>query len=457
MTSASKSNRLMLVVLAVIIITALIDVAFARLYDLIAKQPLSIWRFAVFGSIASICIVGQFFILGYVNRKTTQVRTVAKLHIWRIHQIVRITQYVLIGILITLVLQVFLELQYLTLLVMIAVWVSYGLAVGALGLLAWRFLAWSLSNRSFLIILYALSAASLSVNLGITLVYVTDILVDRPSLTKPFSAGSMVSIAPHSRTAMLNSGFFVSSVVSFGLLWIATAALLHHRAQQLGKLRHWMIIGAPLVLFASQFGSIFARVFDPLIATSDAVTFTIWITMIFTLSKPIGGILFGAAFFTIARNFKNDSVLRNYLIISAVGFVLLFVCNQAAVLAVTPFPPYGVVTTSFVGLASYLILLGIFSSAISMSQDAKLRVMVRKTMLDQSGLLDTMGSAHLKQEIQKKVVEVMRDNSVKIIADTGIETPPSEDDIKQYVDDVLKELRKKNGRRPDARGSDSWD
>jgi hypothetical protein len=173
------------------------------------------------------------------------------------------------------------------------------------------------------------------------------------------------------------------------------------------------------------------------------VTFTIWITLIFTLSKPVGGILFGFALFTIARNFRGDSVLRNYLIISAIGFVLLFVSNQAAILAVTPFPPYGIATTSFVGLASYLVLVGLFSSAISISQDAGLRDLVRKTALDQSGLLDTMGSAQIKQEITRKVAKLMRDNSEKMIADTGIETTSSDDDLKRYVDEVLRELGRK--------------
>lgn len=458
MVSAStQSNRVMLIVVAVIIVTALIDVSLARLYDLITKQPLSMWRFASFATIASICIVGQYFILAYVGRKSVQIRSVTKLHFLRIHQFVSGAQYILMAILVTLVFQVFLLLQYHTLLLTIAVWISYGVSVAALVILARRLLAWYLSNRNFLIILYALASASLSINMAITLLYVTDILIDRPTEMKPFSAGSMVSIPPNSPTAMLNSGFFVSAVISYGLLWVATAALLHRRALQLGRLRHWLIIGAPLVLFASQFGSFFARAFDPLIASSDPVTVTIWITLIFTLSKPIGGILFGVAFFTITRNFKGDTVLRNYLIISAVGFVLLFVSNQASVLVVSPFPPYGIMTTAFVGLASYFILLGIFSSAISISQDARLRNMVRKTALDQFRLLESMGTAQLKQEIQKRVEKIAKDNSEKMIEETGIGTPPSEDDLKNYVDEVMKELRKKNEKSPAAPKSDIGD
>ena len=139
----------------------------------------------------------------------------------------------------------------------------------------------------------------------------------------------MVSILPYTERAVLNSGFFISSIVSFALLWSATAVLLHHYVSKFGRLRFWAIIASPLILFLGQFASYFGAVLDPLLSL-DPVSYTMFVTLVFTLSKPIGGVLFGIAFFTLARNVRQNAALRNYLIISALGFVLLYVSNQAS-------------------------------------------------------------------------------------------------------------------------------
>ena len=80
-----------------------------------------------------------------------------------------------------------------------------------------------------------------------------------------------------------------------------------------------------------------------------------------------GGILFGVAFWTIARNISNN-IVRDHIIISAYGFVLLFISEQAIVLTYLAYPPFGYATVSFMGLSSYLIFIGIYSSAISIAK-----------------------------------------------------------------------------------------
>ena len=59
--------------------------------------------------------------------------------------------------------------------------------------------------------------------------------------------------------------------------------------------------------------------------------------------------------------------------LKGIGLVLLFASNQAIIFVNEPYPPYGFVSVLYVGLASYLVLIGIYSSAISISEDSKLR------------------------------------------------------------------------------------
>ena len=61
------------------------------------------------------------------------------------------------------------------------------------------------------------------------------------------------------------------------------------------------------------------------------------------------------------------------MIVSSYGFALLFISNQAIVLVSAPYPPFGLATISFTGLSSFLVTLGIYSSAVSLAHDAKLR------------------------------------------------------------------------------------
>ena len=110
-------------------------------------------------------------------------------------------------------------------------------------------------------------------------------------------------------------------------------------------------------------GKIFFQVHaydDPLLALSVY-------NLIYTVAKPAGGILFGIAFWTIAKHLPNQAV-RKYMLISAFGIMLIFAANQSIYLVLVPHPPFGLVTVPFMGLASYLFYLGIYSASISVSE-----------------------------------------------------------------------------------------
>jgi hypothetical protein len=116
----------------------------------------------------------------------------------------------------------------------------------------------------------------------------------------------------------------------------------------------------------------------------------------------VDGILFSVAFWIIARKLSGNNVVRNYMIISAYGLVLVFVSNQAVVLVSAPYSPFGLATTSFTGLSSYLLLVGIYSSAISVAEDSKLRQTIRKLAVKEAKFLGSIGSAQMEDELQKR-------------------------------------------------------
>jgi hypothetical protein len=129
------------------------------------------------------------------------------------------------------------------------------------------------------------------------------------------------------------------------------------------------------------------------------------------------------------------------MVISAYGLVLLFASNQAIVLVTAPYPPFGLASASFVGLSSYLVVAGVYSSAISVSLDLALRRTIRKSVADQSKLLDSIGTAQMQQEFQSRVLAVTRKISERVEEETGVETSMTEEGMKQHLNDVLKEIR----------------
>jgi hypothetical protein len=130
------------------------------------------------------------------------------------------------------------------------------------------------------------------------------------------------------------------------------------------------------------------------------------------------------------------------MIISAFGLILLFVSNQAIELVNVPYPPFGMATISFLGLSSYLVLLGIYSSAISLSEDSKLRQSIRNFAVQESKLLDSIGTAHMEQEIQRRVLTITKQNQDRMAEETGIQSSLTDEDVKDYLEQVLEEVKK---------------
>lgn len=113
-------------------------------------------------------------------------------------------------------------------------------------------------------------------------------------------------------------------------------------------------------------------------------------------------------------------MVRDYFIISGFGVVLLFTSNQGITLVSFTYPPFGLATVSFLGISSYLILIGIYSSAISVSEDINLRKSNRNHAVKEVKLLESIGTAQVQQEIERKVMTFTRRTRDSMVEDTGM-------------------------------------
>jgi hypothetical protein len=429
-----------LIVMLTVIGILIVDVIITKTSVFMSQELMSMWRNIVFAIMAGIFIVGQYFIMEYVKSRESIFAKKA-ITISMLHKVITAAQYGLVIILLIAIFQMITASHYNILLLALAIGISYIVAIVNLSLLSQRFFSWYRSNRNLVVFLYGISAASLSLNVGLTLALSGVLLQDKPELVLPRVGTLLPLFEPGSIKAILNASVIISSIVSFLITWVATSSLLHHYSRRLGKLKYWIIVAIPLVYFLSQFLNPLLGIFDPIIQLSPVVNIILLI-LIFALSKPVGGILFGVAFWSIARNVQS-TVVRDYMKIAAYGLVLVFISNQAISTVNAPsFPPFGLVTVSFMGLASYLMLIGIYYSAVSVSQDVKLRRKIRRFAVDEVRLLHNIGSAELAVKLESQTKEIMTKNQASMLEETGVQSSLNEEDAKQYLNEILKELGK---------------
>jgi hypothetical protein len=416
----------------------LFDTVIIRISELTLKSTSSL-PLILFAIIAGISLVGQNLILRFIKRKPNESTATAaykNLSLGSIYKVALSVHYALVALLLLVSLQMLITSRYDVVLLNSAITISYAFASAMMIILSHRFFSWFRLNKSLVIFLYGLSSMMLAVNAGITLWLVNGVLLAAGGEVRPHV---MVDIPALYANSLLNYAYIITTITSFIITWCATMAILKNYIQKTGKLTYWMVLILPLAYFVSQFLVLSLGLLGPLII-SNPIFYGILFTIIFTLSKPLGGIIFGVGFWMVARNIRKDNVVRSYLIISGYGFLLFFTSNQAIVLTFTYYPPFGLVTISFVGLASYLVLLGIYSSAISISFDAKLRREIRHLALRESKLLDSIGSAQMEQEIRRRVLHITRIKKTDM-AEEGVQSALNEEDVHQYLDDVLKEIK----------------
>jgi hypothetical protein len=203
----------------------------------------------------------------------------------------------------------------------------------------------------------------------------------------------------------------------------------------------------PLLYFLSQFQPVVTSVlFD--YSSGNPMLYSIVYVLMLEVSTPVGGILFGLAFMLVARKIQNAKV-NGYLVISGIGLLLLLISYRPQEIITGPFPPFGLLSASFMGLSSYLVFFGIYSSAISVSQDSKLRASIQKSVEAEVSFIGNIASAEMTNTVTERVLRKVKAVSEKIPRDTGIATSMTDIEIKDYVAEVINET--KNMKRRNSR------
>jgi hypothetical protein len=420
----------------VVIITIIVDSEVGFVADFIPVQLSSSTGIAVFIAIAIIFAITQYFILAYVKQSNKETRARA-LHLDITHIIVSIAQYVLVGILAIVILLMLTAQQYNLTTLYISYAVSYGLWIVTLAILSRAFFSWyRRSGKNVMVLILTLSMIAYVVN-GVTglATYIDFLNQQRQVITSKdvayFPEFSIASIG--SQIAVTNQ---IASSVAYILTWIGSVKLLYPYIKKLGKIKFWGIMGAAMVYYLVSFPLFVLGYYTPS-EEIDAMSNI----LIFSLGGIFTGILFGAAFLSVARTLQKGTALRNQMIIAAYGLLVFYIAGSA-VAAQAAYPPYGLASISIIGLSCYLIYTGLYSSAVIVSQDTGLRRSIRRSVTEQSKLLHSIGTAHMEEELQSRVLAVTKKLSATMVKETGVEPSMTENEMKEYIEMVKMQIDK---------------
>jgi hypothetical protein len=431
------SERIFFIVFFVLMVALIVDNSFSINADILRDQIVSFWGVVLFVAIFAVYAFGQFFILEMVKAKNRQVTGSIGIS----ENVTTIAQYVLVSIIVIVILQVLFSSQYHRDLLIASTTVSYGAAIFLTALLAWKLFSWfKIHRRQSLVLLFGLAAAGIALT-SITYLFWSDaVLVTKASVVFPESE---VTFDPgYEEGSPLNLLDYVlhGALTAFILLlWGGTVVLLYRNFKRIGQVKFWVLVTLPVISFMG----ISTVLYQELAPTSLAPLLTpsnlmipIWLLYYSGLSM---GVIIGLSFILIGRFLKHGTHSRDYMIITGFGF-MIFIWSYSAILTHTPYPPYGIATVSALPLSLFMILNGLSYSAISVAQDQTLRRSIKKSIKDMK-FLESIGTAQMEQDLQKRVLAIAKENSHVMTEETGVQPSLTEDEMKEYLNMVVNEIK----------------
>lgn len=437
-TFASRLGKYFVIIATTLLILMVVDISLVKLYDLVNKEFIPVaYKEILFSTITIACFVAQYFLLQISNPSQTDV-TKDRLNSKQIYKITKGVQYALCALVAVIILQIQLVSYYSTSLVMIVILCSYTLCMIILIKFLTRILKWISSKRSMIVpTLFVCALGGVMLNAAFAIIDTSLRLEYRPDETKLILGGS-VDVSK-GKFDSLDFAYYISYLFSFVIAWVATASLLVFYSDRIGKMKFWLITLMPLFFFLGQYSSFFAMYMSPLF-NLDPFFLADLTTLIITLSKPLGGLMLGIAFWIMGRvGGGNNIQVRNYLYISGFGMLLLFTSNQAMLMTISPYPPFGLATIAMFGFSAYLTMIGIYSSSVVVSHSAELRKSIQR--LASSKFLNSLAYAEMESQLEATVLELAKKQSLETENQTGISSTLTDIDAKKYLEEVLDEIK----------------
>jgi hypothetical protein len=323
-------------------------------------------------------------------------------------------------------------------------YLSHFSALIFLSLLVFLFVRWLTLKRTYPVLLYTSAFLLSCVNLVISFLYLESYLSNGhfSYVTSYPITDIVVNFAGMPFPESLTLPFDVLSLCSFLCMWIATALLLSQYRYKMGRIKYFSLLGIPLIYYIFPFENYFGNMFYPLLPSSPLFISLLYI-LIFSATKQVGALVFSLVFWTASSLVYNDQI-RKSLLLSSTGIAILYGSLAIAPLQYHVYPPYGLITEAFIPLGTYLLFVGIFTSAKHISRDSEVRKELYKNAASQLTLLKAIGVSQLEKELEAQAESI--EKRFKPFERTD-EPDLKAEEIKEILHDVLTELYYSKGKK----------
>jgi hypothetical protein len=394
--------------------------------------------------------IASWLLFGYTSKVTVDLRAKSPL-ISLMHFAVIIIQFALLAVLLFVMFNRSFEFltQYVFAITSVA-------ATVILGIFSIKFISWyrSSSHKRLVVLLFGLAAIGLALIIGMDFVAKT-FWVQRieeksppgvtPRETFPFrdvEQGRIIAqdIGVETTKTYLNPNEYreayswfqglIPQIFAFSMRWAAASVTLRQYHRKMGSITFWCLISLPMIFY------LIGRAPDIAQDLGFELPEELWHRIIYRIGSNGGNVLFGVALFVAARSVHPP--LKDYLSIAGIGFTIVGIAFSIMALQQT----FGIAGHSLVLLSSYLFIIGLYATAISISHDSRLRQSIRKSVTNQPNLLASIGDAQMEQEIIKKVMIIAKDDSNMMKTETGVQPSFEEQDIKHYLNQIVTEMER---------------
>ena len=425
------------VLFLIVVSFVLIDVIISSLVDIYFDFTTSPAGISLFVVVTGVLFVGTYVILKFTENKIRG-QSMRRTYENKIAKVVWIIYYLMSVITAFVIFQLFFISEYYTGLLSIAPTVSYGLAAFVLGLLAYRFFSWFARNKALVVLLYGLASVSASIYVGVVAaIFYVEIFIHQPVVTTLESAASFPAMEPGFEEILIVSLPGILTATTFLSFWGGTIVILYANIKRVGKTRFWILVTTPIIFFLGALITLFPEMQGD--APEDDLNSIIIPLYVVTFSQVIAIALFATAFVSMAKAVPNHQI-SDYMYITCFGLTL-FSIGIGATVSGAGYPPFGLPSVSLVGPFSFLLFTGLNHSAISIAEDSSLRRSIKDSAQQQLKLLDSMGTAEMERKLEKMVLEATKSNAESLKQQSGIEPSLSMDEAKQYLYEVLEEVK----------------
>lgn len=432
-----KFNLVLTTTLVIIAIT-LIDTSIIKTFGYTDSRITDIKDVIAYAVLICVSVVCSIILLAHTNRLFNFKNKNANLIL--IHRLVSVVQFAISGTLIALIVQMAIFSYYNRDLLIITVYLIFVLSIGISIPLVFKFIQWFKRNHNYILLLYVLAFMLLITKSIIAAVYVSQELYNHSILVHPGETHRMtlsLSNLKANLSNMLKDGYYYASILAYILIWVTTAILLKHYSKRLGKIRYWILISIPIVFYLIQDKLFQSGIFNYIFLISPNL-FGLFYSLSFTAVQLIAGLFACLVFVLGAREIKKERI-SNSLFVSAVGILILINSFEISGAYIGAYPPYGLTSVSLIGLASYLVFVGTFSSAIYVGNDIQVRKEIYKMVESNPQLLRNIGLSEGQIEIERRVKRMQKLNNQD---DQSLGEEYESGEVQELIQDILRELKK---------------